>query len=216
MNIRQKLLRNIWKISLLNLGREYKPELVTLALIEELKKISIYDPEHLPDEIKLNELFGLRYPAIIQVACFDTAFHTSMPAVAKMLAIPRRYQANGIKRYGFHGLSYTFLMEELKLLTDDETANGKIILARLGNGASLAAVKDGASIDRSMGFTPTSWLPMGTRTVDIDAALAAYLMRSEKLNPEQFSRLINFESGLLGISETSADMRKLLEVHETD
>jgi len=192
------------------------PELVTPELLDELKQISAYDPEHLPDEIKLIELFTSHYPVLPQIACFDTSFHTSMPAVAKILAIPRRYHAMGIQRYGFHGLSYAFLMEELKRVTDDENAKGKIILAHLGSGASLVAVKNGASMDTSMGFTPTSGLPMSTRTGDIDPGVAAYLMRSENLNAEQFSHLINFESGLLGISGTSADMRELLKLQDSD
>jgi acetate kinase len=192
------------------------PELVTPALLEQLMKISAFDPEHLPDEIRLIELFTLHYPALPQIVCFDTSFHTAMPAVAKMLAIPRRYQAVGMRRYGFHGISYAFLMEELKRITDDEIRNGKIILAHLGSGASLAAIKDGASVDTSMGFTPASGLPMSTRTGDIDPGIAAYLLRSEKLNPEQFSHLINFESGLLGISGTSSDMRELLTLRDSD
>ena len=188
-----------------------EPSLVTPELLNELKKISAYDPEHLPDEIQLMELFINRYSNLPQVACFDTAFHMSMPAVAKMLAIPRRYGAMGIQRYGFHGISYAFLMEELKRLTGDEIVKGKIILAHLGSGASIAAVKDGISRDTSMGFTPTSGLPMAARTGDIYPGVAAYLLRSEKMNPEQFSHMINFESGMLGISEISGDMRELLK-----
>ncbi len=145
-----------------------EPEQITPELLDELKVISAYDPEHLPGEIKLIEIFRKRYPALIQIACFDTSFHTSMPQVAKLLSIPRCYYAKGIQRYGFHGLSYAFLMEELNRIAGKETAQGKIILAQLGNGASFAAVKDGKSIDTSMGFTPTSALPMGTRTGDLD------------------------------------------------
>ena len=193
-----------------------EPEIITLGLLDELKKISSYDPEHLPEEIKLIELFGKRHPALIQVACFDTAFHTTMPPVAKMLGIPRRYHDKGIQRYGFHGLSYAYLMEGLKNLAGKEAAQGKIILAHLGNGASLAAVKDGKSIDTSMGFTPTSGLPMGTRTGDLDPGVAWYLMQFEKFSPEEFSHLINHESGLLGISGTSSDMQELIKNEETD
>ena len=193
-----------------------EPQLITPALLGELKTISAYDPEHLPEEINLIELFSNRYPCIQQVACFDTAFHTSMPKVAKLLPIPRRYNELGIRRYGFHGLSYTFLLEELKRIAGNEVTKGKIILAHLGSGASLAAVKDGRSVDTSMGFTPTSGLVMSTRTGDIDPGVAWYLMEYEKLNPKQFNHLINYESGLLGISETSADMRQLLKLKETD
>lgn len=193
-----------------------EPELITDDLLNELKKISAFDPEHLPEEIKWIEVCKKRYPAIKQIACFDTSFHTSMPVVAKLLAIPRRYYEMGIRRYGFHGLSYAYLMEELIRMVGEETANGKIILAHLGSGASLAAVKDGKSRDTSMGFTPTAGLPMGTRTGDLDPGVAWYLMQHENLNPRKFNNLINHESGLLGISETSADMRELMRIEDTD
>jgi acetate kinase len=193
-----------------------EPELINPELIQELKEISAFDPEHLPEEIKLIELFNKRYPAIPQIACFDTSFHTSMPAIAKMLSIPRRYYDKGIQRYGFHGLSYSYLMEELKSVAGEKAAQGKVILAHLGSGASLAAVKDGVSMDTSMGFTPTSGLMMGTRTGDLDPGVAWYLMKSEKLSPMQFNNLINSQSGMLGVSETSADMRELIRGQDMD
>jgi acetate kinase len=193
-----------------------EPELVTDDLLNELKKISAFDPEHLPEEIKLIEVFKKRHPAIKQIACFDTSFHTSMPVVAKLLSIPRRYFEMGIQRYGFHGLSYAYLVEELKRVAGEEAAKGKIILAHLGSGASLAAVKHGKSLDTSMGFTPTSGLPMGTRTGDLDPGVAWYLMQCEKLGPKKFNHLINHESGLLGISETNSDMRELMKIEDTD
>ena len=192
------------------------PELVTDELLVELKAISAYDPEHLPEEITLIELFRKRFPGVAQIACFDTSFHTSMPLVAKLLPIPRRYQLTGIQRYGFHGLSYAYLMEELTRIAGNAKANGRIILAQLGGGASLAAVKGGKSVDTSMGFTPTSGLPMGTRTGDIEAGLAWYLVQAEKLSAEGFNQLINHQSGMLGISETSGDMRELLKSQHTD
>ena len=193
-----------------------KPTVITEELISELKQISAYDPEHLPGEIKLIEAFQTRFPSLVQIACFDTSFHTTMPPVAKRLAIPRRFSEQGIQRYGFHGLSYSYLMEEFRSVVGNETAQGKIILAHLGNGASIAAVKDGYCIDTSMGFTPSSGLVMGTRTGDFDPCLAWYLMQNEKLNAKQFNHLINHESGLLGISETSSDMRELLRNETTD
>lgn len=193
-----------------------QPQIITPELLNELKAISSYDPEHLPEEITLIECFKKRYPSIVQIACFDTAFHTTMPPIAQLLPIPRRYFNMGIKRYGFHGLSYTYLVEELKNIAGNNVAKGKIILAHLGNGASLAAVKDGKSVDTSMGFTPTSGLPMGTRCGDLDPSVAWYLMEFEKLKPQQFNHLINHASGLLGISETSGDMRELLKIQATD
>jgi acetate kinase len=192
------------------------PELITHKLLLELKSISAYDPDHLPGEIKLIELFRKRYPSLPQISCFDTAFHTSMPIVAKLLPIPRRYYEAGIHRYGFHGLSYAYLMEELQRVSSKEIAHGKIILAHLGSGASLAAVNEGKSIDTSMGFTPASGLVMGTRTGDLDPGVAWYLMQSEKISSKKFNHLINNESGLLGLSETSADMRELMKLKDTD
>ena len=192
------------------------PELVTQALLDELHGISPYDPDHLPSEIELIETFRERHPKLPQVACFDTAFHRTMPRVAKLLPIPRRYGAKGIERYGFHGLSYAYLMEEMARLGDPAAATGRVILAHLGNGASLAAVRDGKSIDTSMGFTPTAGLVMSARSGDLDPGLAPYLARTEQMTTEQFYEMVNHESGLLGVSETSSDMRDLLarEAHD--
>jgi acetate kinase len=145
-----------------------KPELVTKKLLDELRRISPNDPDHLPSEIELIEVIRQRHPKLPQVACFDTAFHQTMPRVAKLLPIPRRFDAKGIQRYGFHGLSYAYLMEELNRLGDSAATKGRVILAHLGNGASLAAVCDGKSIDTSMGFTPTAGLVMSTRSGDLD------------------------------------------------
>jgi acetate kinase len=192
------------------------PELVTQPLLEELRRISPYDPDHLPSEIESIESFAKRHPKLPQIACFDTAFHSDMPRVAKMLPIPRRYEAKGIQRYGFHGLSYEYLMEELGRLGDPAAKKGRVILAHLGNGASLAAVCDGRSIDTSMAFTPTAGLMMSTRTGDLDPGVAAYLARTEQRTTEQFYEMANHKSGLLGVSETSSDMRDLLaeEAHD--
>ena len=133
-----------------------------------------------------------------------------MPRVAKLLPIPRRFDAKGIQRYGFHGLSYAYLMEELARLGDPAAATGRVILAHLGNGASLAAVRDGKSMDTSMGFTPTAGLVMSTRSGDLDPGLAPYLARTEQMTTPQFYEIVNHRSGLLGVSEISSDMRDLL------
>ena len=190
-----------------------QPEIITKELLEELHKIIAYDPDHLPAEIELIKAFRKRYPDLVQVACFDTAFHTSMPRVAKLLPIPRRFDDKGVHRYGFHGLSYSYLMEQLTKIVGKEKANGRVILAHLGNGASLAAVRNGKSIDTTMGFTPSGGLPMSTRCGDIDPGVAWYILKSENLTPPQFNQLINHESGMLGISEISSNMQDLLE-HE--
>ena len=185
------------------------PERITPKLLAELCRLTPYDPDHLPREIELIEAVRQRHPRLPQVACFDTAFHRTMPRVAKRLPIPRRYAAKGVERYGFHGLSYAYLMEELARLGDPAATKGRVILAHLGNGASLAAVRDGQSIDTSMGFTPAAGLVMSTRSGDLDPGLLSFLARSERMTPAQFDRMVNHDSGLLGVSETSSDMRDL-------
>lgn len=200
-----------------NGGATYsEPQRVTPALLDELRGISAYAPEHLPFEIALIDLIRGRVPALPQVVCFDTAFHRDMPRVAKIVPIPRRFQAKGVERYGFHGLSYAFLMEELARVAGAQAAQGRVILAHLGNGSSLAAVRGGNSIDTSMGFTPAAGVPMSTRSGDLDPGLVWYLARTAQMTAEQFHHMVNRESGLLGVSETSPDLRDLLdrEVHD--
>ena len=192
------------------------PEVVTPELLAELHRLSPYDPDHLPRELELIEAFRLRHPKLPQVACFDTAFHQTMPRVAKLLPLPRRFDAKGIQRYGFHGLSYAYLMDELASRGDPSAAQGRVILAHLGNGASLAAVRDGQGIDTSMGFTPTAGLVMSTRSGDLDPGLAPYLARTEQITTQQFYAMVNHESGLLGVSGISSDMRDLLAQETSD
>ncbi|HZL78368.1 MAG TPA: acetate/propionate family kinase [Candidatus Limnocylindrales bacterium] len=193
-----------------------EPEIVSQELLDELHRIAPYDPDHLPREIELIEAFRRRHPKLPQLACFDTAFHQTMPRVAKLLPIPRRFDAKGIQRYGFHGLSYAYLMEELARLGDPAAKKGRVILAHLGNGASMAAVRDGKSIDTSMCFTPTAGLVMSTRSGDLDPGLAPYLARTEQMTTSQFYEMVNHKSGLLGVSETSSDMRDLLDHEKQD
>lgn len=193
-----------------------EPELVTESLLVELRGIQPIDPEHLPRQIELIDAFWKRLPGIPHFACFDTSFHHDLPRVARLLPIPRRFEALGIRRYGFHGLSYAFLMMELARLEGNPCAHGRVILLHLGSGCSLAAVLEGRSIDTTMGFTPTSGIPMGTRTGDLDPGIAAYLARTQQLSTEQFYRLANHESGMLGISETSPDVRDLLAAEAGD
>ena len=193
-----------------------EPEPVTPELLDELRRITPFDPEHLPLQIDLIEAVRQRHPAFPQVLCFDTAFHRTLPRVASQLPIPRRYEAAGVRRYGFHGLSYEFLMEELVRLEDPAATKGRVILAHLGNGASLAAVRDGRSIDTSMGFTPASGLLMGSRSGDVDPGLVSYFVRPERMSAIQFQDMVNHASGLLGVSETSSDLRDLLAVELED
>ena len=192
-----------------------QPERATPEVLADLKRIEPYDPEHLPQELELIEALQHQYPEAEQVVCYDTAFHRDLPRVARQLSIPRRFEAQGVRRYGFHGLSYTYLWEELQRL-DAAVASGKVILAHLGGGASLAAVLNGRSLDTSMGFTPTAGIMMGTRSGDLDPGLLSFLSRHEALSGAQIQKLVNHESGLLGVSESSADVRDLLQREDGD
>jgi len=194
----------------------WEPQRITPEMIEELDQLSPFDPDHLPEEILLTVAFHRRFPNLTQIACFDTAFHHDMPRVARLLPLPRRYDARGVQRYGFHGLSYAYLMQELGRVAGAAAAKGRVILAHLGNGASLAAVLDGRSVDTTMAFTPAAGLVMGTRSGDVDPGLVSFLARSEKMTPTQFDCMVNHESGLLGVSETSSDMRDLLARENED
>lgn len=198
-------------------GMKHKlPARVTPSLLRELRRFSSYDPEHLPRELELIEVFKKRHPRLSQIVCFDTAFHQTLPRIAQILPIPRRFDKQGIQRYGFHGLSYASLMDELLRVGGPKEARGRVILAHLGHGASMAAVHHGKCVDTSMGFTPAGGLPMGTRPGDLDPGLAWTLMRAERLSVKQFNHLINHESGLLGVSETSSDMRTLIKRQSRD
>ncbi len=196
--------------------RYSSPERVTDLLIEELHRIIPCDREHLPSEIALIEGLRSAFPEVPQIACFDTAFHRDMPAVAKRLPIPRHLASLGIERYGFHGLSFAYLMHELRRLCDPSALAGRVVLAHLGNGASLAAVRDGHCIDTTMGFTPTAGLVMSTRTGDMDPGLMSYLVMETGMTMEAFSHMASFESGMLGISETSSDVQELLRRRGND
>jgi acetate kinase len=192
------------------------PQRATPGLLGELKRIGSLDPDHLPQEIELVEALGAKHPDLPQVLCFDTAFHRDMPRRATQLPIPRRYESQGIRRYGFHGLSYTYLLQELARLRDPAASRGRVILAHLGGGASLAAVLDGRSIDTTMGFTPTGGLMMGTRSGDLDPGVLIYLAAGERLDAAQLRTMLNHESGLKGVSDSSADARDLLKREADD
>ncbi len=196
--------------------RYSEPQRITPELVAALHGLTPFDPQHLPAAILLTEAFHRRFPKLPQIACFDTAFHRDLPRVAQLLPIPRRYEAKGVRRYGFHGLSYASLMEELERVAGPHAARGRIVLAHLGNGASLAAVREGKPVDTSMGFTPTAGVPMGTRAGDLDPGLVGYLAQTERMDAKQFNEMVNFQSGLLGVSETSSDMRDLLKREDQD
>ena len=196
--------------------RYFHPERVTGELLAELRRITPMDPDHLPGEIAVIEQFRSRLPDLAQIACFDTAFHHDMPRVAQLVPIPRRFQSSGVRRYGFHGLSYSFLMEALAREAGPLAAAGKVVLAHLGSGASLAAVLHGRPIDTTMALTPAAGLVMSTRSGDIDPGLPGFLARVEGVTIEQFDAMINHQSGLLGVSETSSDLRDLLADEDHD
>jgi len=198
-------------------GPKYsQPQVITKEVLDDLYLYEAYDPEHLPQELMLIEAFNYRFPDVPQVLCFDTAFHAQMPREAKIMAIPRRYEAKGVRRFGFHGISYSFMLQELGRINGNGVIPSRIILAHLGGGASLAAVKDGKSIDTSMGFTPSAGLVMGTRSGDLDPGLNYFLARTEGMDAIQFQHMVDYESGLLGISETSSDMQDLLRYESVD
>jgi len=194
----------------------YKPQLVTPQLLKDLRELTAFDPEHLPAQLSLIETLSRQLVGVPQVVCFDTAFHHDLPAPARLLPIPRHFANEGIRKYGFHGLSYEFIVTELRRVEGDIAAGGKVIIAHLGSGASLVALKDGKSVDTTMGMTPASGIPMSTRSGDLDPGLVLYLQRNHGYTPDKFNHMVNFESGLLGVSETSADMKRLLEIEDSD
>ncbi len=182
------------------------PERVTAALIADLKRLVPFAPLHLPAGIEGIEAAAAHYPAMPQVACFDTAFHRRMPEIAERLPIAREFWDEGLRRYGFHGISYEFIMR-----TIGAPPPSRLIIAHLGNGASMAAVLEGRPIDTTMGFTPAGGFMMGTRTGDLDPGVLIYLMKEKHYGADRLERLVNFEAGLLGVSDLSADMKTLLD-----
>jgi acetate kinase len=192
-------------------GLKYtQPHLITSDLISDLNELVLFAPEHLPQELNVIKTVNKRCPNLKQVACFDTAFHRNMPRIAQLYALPRSFYNEGGIRYGFHGLSYEYIIEELRKESCD-LEKSRIIIAHLGNGASMAAVKDGKSIDTTMGFSPTGGLMMSTRSGDLDPGILLYLANKKSLSPSQISQIVNHQAGLLGVSEISSDMKVLLE-----
>jgi acetate kinase len=190
----------------------YKTLPATHKVLTDLRAFVAFDPQHLPIELELVMLFQDILPQAGHTLCFDTAFHHDLPACSRLLPIPRHFEAKGLRRYGFHGLSYAYILEELRRVEGKVAANGKVIIAHLGSGASLAALQNGKPTDTTMGMTPASGIPMSTRSGDLDPGLMLYLARTQDYDADRFNRMINFESGLLGISGTTADMKKLLEI----
>jgi len=188
----------------------------TNDVLTELRTFAAFDPEHLPIELDLVATFQETLPKARHILCFDTAFHHDLPTRSRLLPIPRSFEAKGVRRYGFHGLSYAYIVEELRRVEGDVAANGNVIIAHLGSGASLAALKGGKSIDTTMSMTPASGIPMSKRSGDLDPGLMFYLTRTQGYDANRLHHMVNFESGLLGMSETTDDMKKLLEIAGDD
>ncbi len=189
----------------------FEPVKVDAGLISELRKLVPFAPLHLPSEIEGIEAVAARFPDLVQVACFDTAFHRRMPEVAQRFPLPGQYWEEGLRRFGFHGLSYEYVLDAL-----GAEAHGRVLIAHLGNGASMAAVREGRPVDTTMGFTPTGGFMMGTRSGDLDPGVLLYLMNEKGYTSGQIESLINDHSGLLGVSGTSPDMRTLLSRRAED
>lgn len=193
-------------------GPKYnRPHLITSKMLSELKELVPLAPDHLPQEIKAIQATSRSYPDLAQVACFDTAFHRHMPKLAQIVALPRHYQHEGLVRYGFHGLSYEYILQELRKEAGGEAADGRVIIAHLGNGASMVAIQQGKSVDTTMGFTPAGGLVMSTRPGDLDPGVLVYLLVEKGLRPSSLNDLVNRQAGLLGVSGISSDMRDLLD-----
>src|SRR5208282_1908006 len=195
--------------------RYLEPQLLSPQLIAELRALVPIDPDHLPQAIRDVENANRKYPEVPQIACFDTTFHRAMPRIAQLCPLSAQYFDKGILRYGFHGLSYEYVLSELRNL-DGDLANGRVVAAHLGNGASMAAIRGGRSLDTSMGFTPNSGLLMGTRSGDIDPGVILYLLAQEKQSAETINTVINKQAGLLGVSGISGDMQELLAQEDSN
>ena len=180
------------------------------ALIKEVVPLA---PDHLPTELRAIDEVARFAPAVTQVACFDTAFHGAMPRVARLFGLPRALLDSGVVRYGFHGLSYEYVTDTLQ--NRGELA-ARTIVAHLGNGASIAAVRDGVGIDTTMGLTPTGGMVMSTRSGDLDPGILLYLLRSRGFSADDVDDATKHKGGLLGISDSSSDMRELLAARATD
>lgn len=197
-------------------GQAYRePIRISGTVVEDLRRLVPIDPDHLPQALDAIEATGSRFPSAPQVACFDTAFHRHMPRVAQMYPLPRDLAEAGVIRYGFHGLSCEYIMDRLATL-DPRAEAGRVIIAHLGNGSSMTGVQAGASVDTTIGFTPTGGLVMGTRSGDLDPGVLVYLVKEQGFGGEALSRLVNHQAGLLAVSELSADMRELVEQEAGD
>jgi acetate kinase len=197
-------------------GSRYSaPRLIDDDLMQTIQELVPIDPDHLPQAISAIQTAQQGYPGVPQIACFDTAFHRSMPRVAQMYALPRQLREQGVLRYGFHGLSCEYILHALRAEAPS-AADGRLMIAHLGNGASMTAVRKGQSMETTMGFSPTGGLMMGTRSGDLDPGVLLYLLQEQGLDATTLNQIVNHQAGLLGVSGNSADMRDLLNREAAD
>lgn len=198
-------------------GDRYKDAIaIDDDIVSYMESIAPLAPNHMPPAVACIRAFREVYPNILHVACFDTAFFHDIPDVARTLPLPKRLRDQGLRRYGFHGISYDYLLGDLQRKESEDVANGRVIICHLGSGASIAAIKGGGPVDMSMGLTPASGIIMSTRCGDIDPGVLDFLLKEEGATADSIRNTLYKESGLLGISETTADMRQLISDSESD
>ncbi len=192
-------------------GHSETAAVVDDALIADLESFADFDPEHAPAALSIIEHLKTKLPDALQVTCFDTAFFHDIPTVAQITSLPREYRELGLRRYGFHGLSYTYLLEQIRAKYGDDEANKKIIFAHLGSGSSLASVSGGKAVDMTMSFTPTAGVVMSSRSGDVDPGVVGFLAHHTGMTVDEWTNITNKKSGLLGVSGITADMKTLLD-----
>ena len=193
-------------------GPDYAaPQRIDASLLGALRRLVPLAPMHLPRELELIEAAHVHFPDLPQVACFDTAFHRAMPELAQRVPLPYALWSEGVRRYGFHGLSYEYVLGVL-----GSAGHGRTIIAHLGNGASLVAIRHGRAMDTTMGLTPIGGVVMGTRSGDLDPGVLLYLIREKGYDASRLERVVAEESGLRGISGRTSDMKTLLEARESN
>lgn len=193
-------------------GSEFiEPTVINERVVEQLHALTNLAPNHMPAVLQCMEVFRMRHANALHVACFDTAFFARAPEIAKLLPIPHRLGESGVRRYGFHGLSYEYLLDSFRSHEGEMAARGRVVLLHLGSGASMAASRGGRPVDMSMGFTPVSGITMSTRTGDIEPGVLLHLLRDRGMSIEEVEQLVTYESGLKGISGVTGDMYQLLQ-----
>ena len=192
-------------------GATYQsPTRLTPAVLGGLRQLVPFAPNHLPAALAVVDAFASAHPDAVPIGCFDTAFHATLPDVARRLPIPARYDARGIRRYGFHGLSCASVIDALRRGPSPDRASQRLVIAHLGNGCSLTATRDGVSVDTTMGFTPVGGVMMATRSGDLDPGAMAFIARADRLDADALEQVLSVESGLLGVAGTTGDMKMLL------